>query len=53
MDGAVISFTVMVALQVDVLPQSSVALQILVLTTGQVPLAWWLTTYIDRCITGI
>ena len=28
MDGAVISRTVMVALQVDVLPQSSVALQV-------------------------
>jgi hypothetical protein len=34
----------MVALQVDVLPQSSVALQILVFTTGQVPLAVVLTT---------
>src|SRR5678810_1050453 len=34
----------MVALQVDVLPQSSVALQILVLTTGQVPLGVVLTT---------
>src|SRR5678810_1100523 len=43
-DGAVISLTVIVALQVDVLPQSSVALQILVFTTGQVPLALVLTT---------
>src|SRR5678816_764122 len=33
----------MVALQVDVLPQSSVALQIRVFTTGQVPLALVLT----------
>src|SRR6187455_3646131 len=44
MDGAVISRTVTVALQVDVLPQSSVALQIRVFTTGQVPLALVLTT---------
>ena len=43
MDGAVLSFTVMVALQVEVLPQSSVALQILVFTTGQVPLGVVLT----------
>jgi hypothetical protein len=43
-DGAVLSFTVMVALQVDVLPQSSVALQILVFTTGQEPLGVVLTT---------
>src|SRR5204862_2810751 len=34
----------MVALQVEVLPQSSVALQILVFTTGQVPLGVVLTT---------
>jgi hypothetical protein len=38
------SRTVMVALQVDVLPQSSVALQIRVLTTGQLPLGVVLTT---------
>jgi hypothetical protein len=44
MAGAVLSFTVIVALQVDVLPQSSVALQIRVFTTGQVPLALVLTT---------
>ena len=44
MDGAVLSLTVIVALQVDVLPQSSVALQILVFTTGHVPLALVLTT---------
>src|SRR5678810_571641 len=44
MDGAVISRIVTVALQVDVLPQSSVALQIRVFTTGQVPLALVLTT---------
>src|SRR5678809_569426 len=44
MDGAVLSFTVIVALHVDVLPQSSVALQIRVFTTGQVPLALVLTT---------
>jgi hypothetical protein len=44
MAGAVLSFTVIVALQVDVLPQSSVALQILVFTTGHVPLALVLTT---------
>src|SRR5678816_1067949 len=43
-DGAVLSFTVMVALQVEVLPQSSVALQILVFTTGQEPLGVVLTT---------
>ena len=43
-DGAVISRTVIVALQVLVLPQSSVALQILVFTTGQLPLGVVLTT---------
>src|SRR5205814_217995 len=37
----------MVALQVEVLPQSSVALQILVLTNGQVPLGVVLTTTIS------
>jgi hypothetical protein len=47
MDGAVISRTVIVALQVDVLPQSSVALQILVFTVGQVPLAFVLTMIIS------
>jgi hypothetical protein len=44
MDGAVLSLTVMVALQVLVLPQSSVALQVRVLTVGQVPLGVVLTT---------
>src|SRR5678815_4352309 len=44
MDGAVMSRTVMVALQVLVLPQSSVALQIRVCTTGQLPLGVVLTT---------
>jgi hypothetical protein len=44
MDGAVLSFTVIVALQVDVLPQSSVALQIRVFTTGQVAACVVLTT---------
>jgi hypothetical protein len=43
-DGAVISRTVIVALQVDVLPQSSVALQIRVFTVGQLPLGVVLTT---------
>ena len=38
------SRTVIVALQVDVLPQSSVALQIRVCTVGQVPLGVVLTT---------
>ena len=44
MDGAVMSRTVMVALQVDVLLQSSVALQTRVMTVGQVPLGVVLTT---------
>ena len=44
MDGAVLSLTVMEALQVDVLPQSSVALQIRVFTVGQLPLGVVLTT---------
>jgi len=43
-DGAVISRTVMVALQVLVLPQSSVARKIRVWTTGQLPLGVVLTT---------
>ena len=47
MDGGVISLTVMVALQVDVLPQSSVALQIRVFTVGQLPLGVVLTTTIS------
>jgi hypothetical protein len=38
------SLTVTVALQVEVLPQSSVALQIRVFTTGQLPLGVVLTT---------
>jgi len=46
-DGAVMSRTVMVALQVDVLPQSSVALQIRVCTVGQVPLGVVLTITIS------
>src|SRR5678810_784041 len=44
MDGAVMSRTVMVALQVDVLLQSSVALHTRVITVGQVPLGVVLTT---------
>src|SRR5436190_9427639 len=44
MAGAVMSRTVMVALQVDVLRQSSVALQVRVYTPGQVPLLVVLTT---------
>ena len=44
MEGAVISRTVMVALQVAVLLQSSVALQTRVITVGQVPLGVVLTT---------
>ena len=44
MEGAVISRTVMVALQVLVLPQSSVALQVRVLTVGQLPVDVVLTT---------
>ena len=44
MDGAVMSRTVMVALQVLVFPQSSVALQIRVFTVGQLPLGVVLTT---------
>ena len=43
-EGAVISRTVIVALQVLVLPQSSVALQIRVFTVGQLPLGVVLTT---------
>ena len=43
MEGAVMSRTVMVALQVDVFRQSSVALQIRVITTGQLPLGVVLT----------
>ena len=43
-DGAVMSLTVTVALQVEVFPQSSVANQVRVLTTGQVPIAVVLTT---------
>jgi hypothetical protein len=43
-DGAVLSFTAMVVLQVAVLPQSSVANHVRVLTTGQVPLETVLTT---------
>ena len=38
------SLTVTVALQVDVLPQSSVALQVRVLTVGQLPVDVVLTT---------
>ena len=41
------SRTVIVALQVDVLPQSSVALQIRVCTVGQVPLGVVLTITIS------
>jgi hypothetical protein len=44
MEGAVISRTVMVALQVDVLPQSSVGIQMRVCTAGQLPVAEVLTT---------
>ena len=44
MEGALRSLTVMVALQVAVFRQSSVALQIRVITTGQVPLGVVLTT---------
>ena len=43
-DGAVISLTVMVALQVAVLPQSSVAFHLRVYIVGQVPLLVVLTT---------
>jgi hypothetical protein len=43
-EGAELSLTVIVALQVLVLPQSSVALQIRVCTVGQVPLGVVLTT---------
>src|SRR6186713_2335537 len=43
-DGAVISRTVIVALQVAVLPQSSVARKMRVCTVGQLPLGVVLTT---------